>query len=537
VSRLGPHRDDCIRRLRRIALPGAPLVWAGGLAVACTPAIAAPAESHWSAPAPLTPLTTCAGAGAPQIAFPGASPFTRTGPGGIVWRGSQGPCVASIGADDLPGRARALLSPSRGRAAFDGPTAVAASCRGNIVVLGAQSDPAVVPLTGAMSQAAATAPFPSPSPLGGPAAPVAIGRAYLGDLAIASLGRTDVTGARPILLRMQRHYQTSFGAPTTVAAPRGPVEALTVVLDYRGDALVLWEQRSAGGQRGAIYASRVSSSGHQGPTQRLGPSASQPLLQATISDNGRAIVVWSETSTPRRGPSVTRIYVDVSGPGVHFGRPHLLERLADIAGFRPSAGSVRLVRLSSETVVMAWTGMTAGRYVVRFAPVGVKGVRPPRTLSRGPEDARLADLATGPHAEALAVWTSAPRRGSGFDERHSQILAARGHVAPGFSALAAPPERVAPPGPNAAPNAAYDPLTGRAIAVWQSDTGQPVVDYAVRSETRPARASPSVGACPAGPARSSSKLPLALVLSLCAAAAAAAAAVLLARHRRTSHAR
>lgn len=494
--------------------------------MACAPAIAAADPSDWSAPAA---LTSCAGAAAPQLAFPSASPYMRTGPGAIVWRGGAGPCVAAIAADDLPGRARPLLSPSSAQAAFDAPTAVEASCRGNIVVLGAQPGAAGVPLAGALSQAAATASFPAPSPLGGPAVPVAITRAYRGDLAIASLGRADATGARPIVLRMQRYYQTTFGAPRTIAAARGPIEAVAVALDYRGDALVTWEWH------GAVYARRVASGGQRGPTEQLGRSESEPLLQSTISDDERAIVVWSDTSTPARGPSVTSIHVDISRPGVRFGPPHLLERFANVAGVRPREGSVRLVRLSSETVVMAWTGMTAGRYVVRLAPVGLAGVRPPATISRGPADALLADLATGPRAQALAVWTSAPRTSRGFDELHSQIVAARGRVARHFSAVAAAPEVVAPPGPNADPSAAYDPATNNAIAVWRSGTGQPVVDYAVESEPRPARGRFSVGSCLAAPGGSSRRLTFGLALGVCAAVAAAA--VLLARRRRTSPAR
>ena len=65
--------------------------------------------------------------------------------------------------------------------------------------------------------------------------------------------------------------------------------------------------------------------------------------RALLSDDNRATLAWSET----RG-QITRVFVELSGTGVRFGTPRLLERFTDPDGAAPPSDSPRLVRLLSE---------------------------------------------------------------------------------------------------------------------------------------------------------------------------------------------
>src|SRR5437660_881247 len=64
------------------------------------------------------------------------------------------------------------------------------------------------------------------------------------DAAAASLiaDARDPATTDGIALRVQRHFETEFEPPIKVSDRRGPVTALDVALDYRSDALVVWEQ-------------------------------------------------------------------------------------------------------------------------------------------------------------------------------------------------------------------------------------------------------------------------------------------------------
>jgi hypothetical protein len=235
---------------------------------------------------------------------------------------------------------------------------------------------------------------------------------------------------------------------------------VAVGLDYRGDALVAWAQA------GFIYRRVLRATGRLERTERVAPSPPGPHLQALISDDNRGIVAWT-ASVSTGASSTTRVYLDTSGRGVHFGRPRLLEDFRNPPGVELPEGSLRLVRLASEGVMMGWTGMSGGRYVVRAAPVSLGGPRPVTVVSGPSGNAILADLATGSRSEALAVWTVAPRLARGLDMRHAEIETARGvTVAPGVARFGAP-VAVSGPAAIAPPRAGIDPTTDTPIVVWQ----------------------------------------------------------------------
>jgi hypothetical protein len=338
-------------------------------------------------------------------------------------------------------------------------------------------------------------------------------------------------------VRTQRHYSTAVATPRLIPAGAGPVEAVVAALDYRAEILLVWADR------GGVYARELPPAGSAGPARRLGPAGVDPEIGALLSDDGHAIVAWRSLSAVPGGgtgpPSTGRVggagtspagaggasptggkgastaielsfFETGSGATLDPGTLQQVERFRDLPGFPPPVGSLRLIRLSSEAVMLAWTGLSAGRYVVRASPVSLRrGAWAPVTISgaTGPhgEDAVLADLVPGPDAEALALWSAGPRLPSGgSNARRQAILAARGHYAGRGEVSFEAPEAIAPSGPNGPPSAAFDPQTGRALAAWVTLAGGASAGrlaYALRapgpaSTSPPAEARTAAGASP-----------------------------------------
>ncbi len=323
-------------------------------------------------------------------------------------------------------------------------------------------------------------------------------------------------------MRVQRHYSETPGRARLVPVGSSPVEAVAATMDYRAEVLLVW----ASG--GAVNARELSPVDTLGPVQRLGSLAAgspDPELRALVSDDGHAIVAWRSQSVAPRDAPTTTIELSISGSGLAFGAPRVLERFRDLAGFVPPAGSLQLLRLSSEAVMIAWTGVNAGHYVVRASPVSLRrGAWAPvvisglgssggqagasRTSATGGQldaghapangeqlhaghapvngeqfhtghapvtDAVLADLAAGPDAEAFALWRTAPSSAGGPPGRAGSdswaIHASRGHYAGPGEVSFTTSELVAAPGPNGPPAVAVDPGTGRALAAWVTLVG------------------------------------------------------------------
>ncbi len=452
---------------------------------------------------------------------------------------------ATLVADDRPGRGRPL-SAATGLATV---TEAAGTAEGQVVAVGTTDGTAGVAVPGGVGATAAAGAavaggggvtaarvagavtegragsFSPAQLLGGPAAPVAAATAYLGDVVVASPAWTPRTGWA-VAVRVQRHYAGTLAAPRLVPVGAAP-EAVAATLDYRAEVLLVWAAR------GGVYARELAQGGTLAPVLRIGtlpPTAAAPEVQALLSDDGHAIAAWRwDAPAPGGGalttleesrfevgagapappaPTVVERFRDPPGPGAEPERfrdqPNLaagLER-RDPPGLAPPPGALRLTRLSSEAVVMAWTGRAAGHYVVRASPVSLRrGAWAPVTISGASRrDATLADLVPGPHAEALAVWSATPPRphagaGRGGGEgtgAEAALLAARGHYAGHGEVAFEAPEEVAPPGPYGAPAAAIDPRTGQAVAAWVARSARAPagrVVYALR-DPGPASAPP-----------------------------------------------
>jgi hypothetical protein len=378
--------------------------------------------------------------------------------------------VSVIGRDDAPARPTYARAAGAGKLALQAPLAVAPAPHGQIAIAG--SAPGGDGADGSLVQGSAGGPFSRLGTIAGQASPTALTTAYLGDVAAAwpSAAGPQHAGVR---VAIERYFAHALSAPLTIAGAHGAVHDLTVALAYRTDAIAVWTQAEA------IYARDLPASGEQQPTQRLAAAGPHPTIAALISDDRRAIVAWSDERAGR-----TSIYLDVSADGVRFGAPRLLERFADPGGGTYPAASPRLVRLSSEGVMLAWTGVQRGHWVVRTAAIDLSGAPKPNTISSVGGEALLSDLASGPDDDAFVLWSEPQRTPRGtLDPGRRAIYAARGTDSAGGTTSFAGPELVAPPAPGGDGTIAVDPASDRALALWPASGG--ALDYAIRASDGP----------------------------------------------------
>ncbi len=459
------------QRRRRVALGAVELVALIALIALLAPSVQSEGGS-WSQP---SALGACSATASPQIRFPSGSPRHGTGPGAILWSSAAdcpdgaGPRISAIvPSADLPVPTTIPRTPAGRALALSAPLAAAAAPHGRILLAGARTGGGGLGL----SEGRAGGAFATPIATGGPAAAPApaLTTAYLGDAALLSPG-PSAGGASAIELRVHRYYASSFAAPVTVASSRS-AEGLTVAMDYRSDALAVWERD------GAIYARDMPGSGRSSrAVERVASAAPGARIAALLSDDNRATLAWSET---RAG--ITRVYAELSATGVHFGAPRLLERFVDPYGTAPPSGSPRLVRLLSESVMLAWTGAASGHWVVRTAAVDENGVRSIGTISTPGRDALLTDLAPGPAGEAYALWSEPRSTPSGLDLSDQATYAARGIDAyPGRTIFTAPElvSAAGAPGSTGEGAIAVDPDSDRAIAAWRAPGG--AIEYSLRA--------------------------------------------------------
>jgi hypothetical protein len=444
----------------------------GAMGAVASLAAATAGAGAWS---PVATLGSCAANGFARAAFPRDSPMHATGRGAIVWSaasecpGGAGTLVSVIGRDDIPARPAYARAPGGSRLTLHPPLALAPAPHGQLAIAG--SPPSAVLARGQLVQGSAGGPFSALGTIAGGASQDALATGYLGDLAVASPtgGDSGRAGAR---IDVERYFAHALSPSRVVPARGGAVDELTVSLDYRTDAIAAWHQD------GALYAHDLPASGRAQPTQRLADVGPAPRITSLISDDNRAIVAWAD----ERGPA-TSIYLDASASGVRFGAPRLLERFDNPAGLPYPATSPRLIRLSSESVMMAWTGAQQGHWVVRAAAIDLNGLRKTSTISDPGSDALLSDLEPGPTGEALALWSEPQRTPDGrLDLGRQALVAARGIDAYPGRTIFGQPEQIAAAGPNEDATVAFDPASDRALALWRGERG--AVQYAIRASSR-----------------------------------------------------
>ena len=474
----------------------------------------------WTAP---RVLARCAVAGGPEVVFPSEAATRPIGDGAISWFSDPAPCgsrsghrgvsVAVLGSAD-----RAILTGVQSFGDQSGPALAAiGATRGRIALAagGGSGGTAVRLLQGYASDPSAWPPV-----LVGPSTQFALVRAYLGDVAIAS-----AAPGPSIAVLLERFFQSRFGRPRSIAIGAGAVTALTAAMDYRSDVLVAWQQDRS------IYACMLWISGRTGPCQRVGPSAARPQIDAVVSDNEHGMIAWSSTDVTSTSTPTTRTYLSLSAAGVRFRAPRTLASFADPERLGRHPGSIALERLSTENVILAWTVLEGGHYLIRTAPAVFAGSRPSRILSERRSQAVLDGLATGPAGEAVALWRTAPRLPGGALNMHrAEVWAARASIASRAGIALSDTQMIAAAGQNVAPAIAVDPANDRAVAAWLVLGAGGRIEYAVgagSSAYRPRPKAAAAGLPPAGPHR--------LRIALAAAVAAVMTACLVAVALRGTH--
>lgn len=435
-------------------------VGAAGVPIAGAPALA------WSEPAA---LAGCPADGPASVVFPDDSPSHGTGAGALVWEaaascpGGAGARVAPIGAGDLP--AAGTVPRDAGARPFDlaGPLLASGAPHGQILIAGSSPKDAHA---GVLLQGPAAGPFAPVSFAEAQSVPLALASAYLGDVALAA---PQLGGASRLQVHVERFYARAFERSTTTSSTGGgPIQSATLALDYRSEALAVWLQD------GTLYAQLLPATGPPARTQRLAHVGPGAVISALLSDDGRGIVAWAQQSGDQ-----TSVWLDRSSNGVRFHAPEEIERFDDPAGLRSPPASPRLVRMSSEGVLLAWAGESGGRWVVRSAPLDMNGMGEVSTIEAPGSQALLAGLVPGPRDEALALWTvPASAAGASGAAAGRALFAARAFEAPPQRTQFAAAEELAAPGPVGQLAAGIDPDSGRALVVWQAQGG--VLEYSVR---------------------------------------------------------
>ncbi len=285
--------------------------------------------------------------------FPQDKPTVATGPGALIWPASPG-CAGGAGArvqSVLPGLAPgpAIAPRAANGTALDpnGALGAASSPHGQIAIAG--EDPRH-PGRELVVQGRAGGAFKALLSGAALAPPNALATAYLGDLALAAPVHGKMTGALELGVRIERWFAASFGPALTTGGPaRGAVSSLAVAMDFRSDALLAWAQG------GSVWVRDLPARGAPRAPQRLGPAGSPaPHIAALLSDDNRGIVSWTQ-----RGGAGSTVWLDYSATGPSFGAPQALERIPGSPGPAPPASPL-LIRLSSESVMIAWAGRKRG---------------------------------------------------------------------------------------------------------------------------------------------------------------------------------
>ncbi len=416
------------------------------------------------------------------MVFPSDRPNHSTGAGAIVWSdssrcpGGEGARVAALSPSDEP------LAPSVPRTVAGRPIApqgallASGAPHGQVLIAG--SSPGT-PAVGLLIQGAAGGPFAALAPAGGAAAPMALATGYLGDVALAApsagatpnqpSGRAD-SGPNGLNVHVERFFAHDFVRNLTGrTAGTTPIHALTLAMDFRSEMLAVWVQGAT------IYARLIPNKGAARRIQRLATVGAHPQVTAVLSDDERAIVAWSE----QRGNETT-VYADRSATGVRFRAPELLERFRDPDDTLAPSASPSLVRLSSESVMLAWAGALDGHWVVRAAPVDLNGIGDASTIAAPGTDALLARLAAGPAGDAIVLWTEPlPTAAGPPDMARQAIFAARGFDNSQASSQFGAPEQLAPPAAISDPTVAIDPDSDRAVAIWRGEAD--AIEYSIRA--------------------------------------------------------
>ena len=236
----------------------------------------------------------------------------------------------------------------------------------------------------------------------------------------------------------------------------------SVAVGSHGDLLVAYEDAHT------IFSRHVGPTGHTAAAHKLGAGV-QSELQTRYDDSGRQEVAWMRQRVDE-GDAVTGATVSYTSAakGHNFTKARIVGR-DDItgAGRYVQLPGVRLVGSGSDSSVLATTIYTGGHYRVEVAGLAGGTVQPASVMPTGDGDVVLGDLAYSRAGGTEVLWLSDTR---GTDPTGPQQVF--GDVRPAGAATFGPAEAISAAGVPYPPQAAVDPVSGTAAAVYGTVAGQ-----------------------------------------------------------------
>jgi len=278
--------------------------------------------------------------------------------------------------------------------------------------------------------------------------------------AVVAWVKEDPSGWSKIVARFGRCGR--FGPPISLA--RGKLlGSPRIDLNERGDALFAWES-------GPLFERDVAArirwaDGSLGAPEHLGPLGESDGLEVTaasIGQTGKAAVVFTPYTSDPEANYPTGLFAALRPPRGRFARAQRLGLPGkDLNVLGLSDAQARVTPRGA--VVVAWTHLGTRSDFSRVAVANKGRFGPAHRLSRGPDEARLADLALGPRGEATVLWLTDSVEEQAFRPR--LLVGATRPEGGRFG----PAERVvneAAPLEIQGATLAYDPVRRSPVALW-----------------------------------------------------------------------
>ena len=222
--------------------------------------------------------------------------------------------------------------------------------------------------------------------------------------AVAAVRRCQTRGCgRQSLVLVRWRAGARLGKPRRIA--RGGKLGAGVALNARGDVAIVWDRLPAGGRaRRAVYGQLLTASGRLRPRRLLAHPSAAPRYRIAITAARRVVAAWVAQPINECVAHPGEIAVAQAGPSGRFTRAQRLARLRITGCGRYARDpAVGFARGPDGRVLIAWSGNEGPRWVVRAGELGPSGVTGTAVVSDRASDAVLADLAVGPHGEAVIL--------------------------------------------------------------------------------------------------------------------------------------
>ena len=193
-----------------------------------------------------------------------------------------------------------------------------------------------------------------------------------------------------------------LGKPLRIA--RGGKLGAGVALNARGDVAVIWDREQRGTDRHAVYGQILTAAGRLRSRRLLGHAPAAPRYRIAITGTRRVVAAWVAQEVNECFANPGEIGVAQARAGGRFTRARRLAnlRISGCGRYVRDPG-VAFARGPDGRVLIAWSGNEGPRWVVRAGELGTSGVTSAAVVSDRATDAVLADLAIGPHGEAVIL--------------------------------------------------------------------------------------------------------------------------------------